>query len=98
MAKSSKMTMCSFCGKTQNEVKKLIAGPDVYICDSCVNVCRTIIEREAAESAPEEAPFKLMKPAEMKKVLDDYIIGQDQAKKVLSVGVYNHYKRIMFER
>ncbi len=99
MAKSSKMTMCSFCGKTQNEVKKLIAGPDVFICDSCVNVCKTIIDREARpETETSETPFKLIKPTEMKKVLDDFIIGQEQAKKVLSVGVYNHYKRLMFER
>lgn len=99
MAKSSKMTMCSFCGKTQNEVKKLIAGPDVYICDSCVNVCKTIIDREAGGNIEADKPsFKLMKPTEMKKVLDDFIIGQEQAKKVLSVGVYNHYKRLMFEQ
>jgi ATP-dependent Clp protease ATP-binding subunit ClpX len=89
--------MCSFCGKTQNEVKKLIAGPDVFICDSCVNVCKTIIDREA-RPATAELPFKLIKPSEMKRVLDDFIIGQEQAKKVLSVGVYNHYKRLMFER
>jgi len=89
--------MCSFCGKTQNEVKKLIAGPDVFICDSCVNVCKTIIDREAKPATP-EVPFKLIKPSEMKAVLDDFIIGQEQAKKVLSVGVYNHYKRLMFER
>src|SRR5690625_681716 len=99
MAKSSKMTMCSFCGKTQNEVKKLIAGPDVYICDSCVNVCKTIIDREASGKDEAEKPsFKLMKPTEMKKVLDEFIIGQEQAKKVLSVGVYNHYKRLRFEQ
>lgn len=91
--------MCSFCGKTQNEVKKLIAGPDVFICDSCVNVCKTIIDREARPAAASsEAPFKLIKPSDMKGVLDDFIIGQEQAKKVLSVGVYNHYKRLMFER
>ncbi len=89
--------MCSFCGKTQNEVKKLIAGPDVFICDSCVNVCKTIIDREA-RPATSDVPFKLIKPAKMKGVLDDFIIGQEQAKKVLSVGVYNHYKRLMFER
>lgn len=89
--------MCSFCGKTQNEVKKLIAGPDVYICDSCVNVCKTIIDREARPTSSTGTPFKLIKPAEMKAVLDDFIIGQEQAKKVLAVGVYNHYKRLMFE-
>ncbi len=99
MAKSSRMTMCSFCGKSQNEVKKLIAGPDVFICDSCVNVCKTIIDRESKpEQGGGDVPFQLTKPSEMKAALDDYIIGQDHAKKVLAVGVYNHYKRLMFER
>ncbi len=98
MAKSSKLTLCSFCGKSQNEVKKLIAGPAVYICDSCVNVCKTIIDREMQPETetPSKAPFKLLKPLQIKEVLDDYIIGQDQAKKVLSVAVYNHYKRLVF--
>lgn len=98
MAKSSRMTMCSFCGKTQNEVKKLIAGPDVFICDSCVGVCKTIIDRESKPSLQSEIPFKLGKPGEIKAALDDHIIGQDHAKKVLSVGVYNHYKRLLFEQ
>lgn len=97
MAKSSKLTLCSFCGKSQNEVKKLIAGPGVYICDSCVTVCKTIIERETKAVSPEaSAPFKLMKPAQIKATLDKFIIGQDQAKKILSVAVYNHYKRLLF--
>ncbi|MDQ8180105.1 ATP-dependent Clp protease ATP-binding subunit ClpX [Pelagicoccus sp. SDUM812005] len=100
MAKSSRMTLCSFCGKSQSEVRKMIAGPGVYICDACVSVCKTIIERELGgeEKSDEEKPaFKLIKPTEIKAVLDQHVIGQDHAKKVLSVAVYNHYKRLGFE-
>jgi ATP-dependent Clp protease ATP-binding subunit ClpX len=98
MAKSSRMTLCSFCGKSQAEVKKIIAGPGVYICDSCVNVCKTIIDREVKAPAAEPKPtVRLVKPSEIKKKLDDHVIGQDHAKKVLSVAVYNHYKRLMFD-
>ena len=100
MAKSSRMTLCSFCGKSQAEVRKIIAGPGVYICDSCVNVCKTIIDREVKTPAVAEGAkpaFRLIKPADIKKVLDDHVIGQDHAKKVLSVAVYNHYKRLNYD-
>jgi ATP-dependent Clp protease ATP-binding subunit ClpX len=98
MAKSSRMTLCSFCGKSQTEVKKIIAGPGVYICDSCVNVCKTIIDRETKQSPVDAKPdFRLLKPAEIRATLDEHVIGQDHAKKVLSVAVYNHYKRLAFD-
>ena len=85
---------CSFCGKNQDEVQRLIAGPDVYICDECVALCNEII---AQESVTEEAEGgKLLPPAEIKRLLDEYVIGQDQAKKILAVAVHNHYKRVFY--
>jgi ATP-dependent Clp protease ATP-binding subunit ClpX len=86
---------CSFCGKVQEEVKKLIAGPSVYICDECIDLCRDIISEEAKlEVAAEGAMERLPKPVEIKEILDDYVVGQERAKRVLAVAVYNHYKRI----
>ncbi len=84
---------CSFCGKSQEEVRKLIAGPQVYICDECVELCNEIMMEEWNEERKREAK-KLLKPSEIKVILDEHIIGQERAKKVLSVAVYNHYKRI----
>ena len=84
---------CSFCGKNQEQVKRLIAGPNVYICDECVELCDEIIQEEI-EEVVEEDTASLPKPKEMMEILNDYVIGQDKAKKALSVAVYNHYKRI----
>ena len=88
---------CSFCNKTQDQVRKLIAGPaGVYICDECVDICADIIEEEYEDEPDvEEMEINLLKPVEIKKFLDDYVIGQEEAKKVLAVSVYNHYKRVM---
>ncbi|MEZ4225101.1 MAG: ATP-dependent Clp protease ATP-binding subunit ClpX [Polyangiaceae bacterium] len=85
---------CSFCGKSQKEVKKLIAGPTVYICDECIALCNDIIAEEVEKDEPAGGSDPIPKPAEIKTVLDEYVIGQDRAKKVLSVAVHNHYKRI----
>src|ERR1043166_8529881 len=86
---------CSFCGKSQKEVKKLIAGPAVYICDECIELCNDIIAEEIKlEETLGPDLKKLPKPQEIKEILDEYVIGQERAKKVLSVAVYNHYKRI----
>ena len=87
---------CSFCNKTQDQVRKLIAGPNgIYICDECVDICADIIEEEYEEEQPvqDEMEINLLKPVEIKEFLDDYVIGQEEAKKVLAVSVYNHYKR-----
>ncbi|MCG7992474.1 MAG: ATP-dependent Clp protease ATP-binding subunit ClpX [Candidatus Thiodiazotropha lotti] len=88
-----KLLYCSFCGKSQHEVRKLIAGPSVFICDECVELCNDIIREEMQEPG-EDSINKLLKPHEIKKTLDQYVIGQQRAKKVLSVAVYNHYKRL----
>ena len=90
---TTELLKCSFCGKSQKQVKKLIAGPGVYICDECIDLCNEIIDEEL--SAPAEVGFdELPKPEEINAFLDDYIIGQEQAKRILSVAVYNHYKRV----
>ncbi|MFM8766134.1 MAG: ClpX C4-type zinc finger protein, partial [Spartobacteria bacterium] len=95
MARPNNLTMCSFCGKSQAEVRKLIAGPGVYICDSCITICRGILEKELKEDSRKSKPsFRVPKPTEIKKLLDQHVIGQDTAKKVLSVAVHNHYQRL----
>ena len=93
-----KSLRCSFCNKTQEQVRKLIAGPDVYICDECVDLCAEIIEDEFEELEIADNEINLLKPMEIKNFLDEYVIGQEDAKKVLSVAVYNHYKRIMADK
>ncbi len=85
---------CSFCGKSQEEVRKLIAGPDVYICDECISLCNEILTEEEGEYTHFSSSSQIPKPSEIKNVLDEYVIGQESAKKILSVAVYNHYKRI----
>ena len=92
---------CSFCGKTQDQVRKLIAGPGVYICEQCVDLCNEIIEDELESgnlSYDNGTEINLLKPKEMKEFLDEYVIGQEDAKRVLSVAVYNHYKRVLSEK
>ena len=91
---NGKLLYCSFCGKSQHEVRKLIAGPSVFICDECVELCNDIIREEIKEIAPQEDKESLPSPIDIRTSLDDYVIGQDHAKKVLAVAVYNHYKRL----
>ena len=93
---NGKLLYCSFCGKSQHEVRKLIAGPSVFICDECVDLCNDIIREEIQENAQEEPSDRLPTPAEIRNTLDEYVIGQDRAKVVLSVAVYNHYKRLRY--
>ena len=93
---NGKLLYCSFCGKSQHEVRKLIAGPSVFICDECVDLCNDIIREEIQENAQEEASDRLPTPAEIRDTLNEYVIGQDRAKVVLSVAVYNHYKRLRY--
>ena len=88
-----KLLYCSFCGKNQNEVRKLIAGPSVYICNECIDLCNDIIKEEISETSEEEEEHFPV-PKEIKESLDEYVIGQEEAKKNLSVAVYNHYKRL----
>jgi ATP-dependent Clp protease ATP-binding subunit ClpX len=92
----SKLLYCSFCGKSQHEVRKLIAGPSVFICDECVDLCNDIITEEMQEKAA-SATGELLKPQEIRDTLDQYVIGQEDAKKILAVAVYNHYKRLQFQ-
>ena len=99
MARPHNLTLCSFCGKSHAEVKKLIAGPGVYICDNCIHVCKGVLDKELAADTKRTTPkLKIPKPAAIKAELDRYCIGQDHAKKTLAVAVHNHYKRIIHER
>ena len=91
-----KLLYCYFCGKSQNEVKKLIAGPSVFVCDECVDLCNDIIREEMLETTPEEEQEHLPTPRDINEALYNYVIGQEKAKRVLSVAVYNHYKRLRF--
>ncbi len=98
MPRTSTVTLCSFCGKSHAEVRKLIAGPGVFICDSCIGVCKNILDKENAQEADQPQGLIVPKPADIAAILDQHVIGQAQAKKVLSVAVHNHYKRIVHSR
>lgn len=94
MQESADVLKCSFCGKSQKQVRKLIAGPGVYICDECIDLCNEIIEEEFDNSPAQKTDKALPKPSQIVDFLGDYVIGQDAAKRTLAVAVYNHYKRI----
>ena len=95
MARPTNITMCSFCGKSHSEVKKLVAGPGVYICDNCIILCKNVLDRELHLAEQKKQPkFNVLKPVEIKRELDLHCIGQEHAKKTLAVAVHNHYKRI----
>src|SRR3990172_618860 len=95
MARPSTSTVCSFCGKAHAEVRKLIAGPGVYICDHCVLLCMNVLDKELAPESKPDARLVVPKPAELKLELDRYCVGQEHAKKTLAVAVHNHYKRVL---
>ena len=96
MARANQITMCSFCGKGRSEVRKLVAGPGVYICDACIGVCQNVVAKELREEGQKELRrLSVPKPAELKRLLDQHIVGQEDTKRTLSVAVYNHYKRIL---
>ncbi|MDG1857278.1 MAG: ATP-dependent Clp protease ATP-binding subunit ClpX [Verrucomicrobiota bacterium] len=98
MARPTQLTMCSFCGKSHSEVRKLIAGPQVYICDACVLVCKSVLDKEfRSDTKSSSTKLNLLRPKELKEILDEYCVGQDEAKKTLAVAVHNHYKRIQAE-
>ena len=95
---SGKLLYCSFCGKSQHEVRKLIAGPSVFVCDECVDLCNDIIREEIQDKSPDNRKRKLPTPAEICAILDQYVIDQGKAKKILAVAVYNHYKRLNYQK
>src|SRR5579863_9480371 len=98
MARPNNITMCSFCGKSHAEVRKLISGPGVYICDNCIILCKSVLDRELQMQNQKRQPkFSVPKPAEIKRQLDLYCVGQEHAKKTLAVAVHNHFKRIQPE-
>src|SRR6266850_8150397 len=99
MARPSQLTLCSFCGKSHAEVRKLIQGPGVYICDSCIIVCKNVLDKELrAENRKQLPKLNVLKPGEIKRQLDLHCVGQEHAKKTLAVAVHNHYKRIRTDR